>query len=115
MTSPSFSGEGTALTAIRAFLLKFCKTAPQGDWVLSQKSAVQSVRESEPLLTLPCNMVLLSGAEDPAFQKEFMGEEGSQHPVLTLNPFSKHPEMDGGGGGEAGRGVSRSGGKKVLG
>lgn len=53
MTFQSFSGEGTAFTAIQSLLLKFCKIAPQGDCFLSKKPAVHLVGGSEPLLTLP--------------------------------------------------------------
>lgn len=83
---------------------------------LSKKPAVESVGGSEPLLTLPCDMAFLSRAEDPAFQLDFIGEEGSQHPTPTANPFPKRPGMEGGGGGgEVGRGMARPWGKEMLG
>lgn len=44
---------------------------------------------------------------DPAFQLDFMGEESSQHPLLTPNPFPKCLGMEGGGGEEVGRGEWR--------
>lgn len=68
------------------------------------------VGEREPLLALPCNMAFLSRA----FQLDFMGEEGSQDPALTANPFPKCPGMEGGGG-EAGRGMAGPWGKEMLG
>jgi len=44
-----------------------------------------------------------------------VGEEGSQHPSLTPNSFPKHLGIEGGGGGEAGRGTVRQWGKEMLG
>lgn len=88
MTSQSFSGEGAAFTAIQSLQLKFCKIAPQRDCFLSKKPAVQLVGGSEPLLTLPQNLAF-SRSVDSAFQLDLMGEEGSQHPLLTPNPSQR--------------------------
>lgn len=114
MTFQSFSGEGTAFTAILSLQLKFCKIAAQGDCFLSKNPAVHVVGGSEPLLTLPQNLAFLSCSLDPAFQLDFMGEEGSQHPLLTPNPFPKCLGMEGGGAKGVGRGEWRPWGKGVL-
>lgn len=98
MTFQSFSGEGTAFTAIQSLQLKFCKIATQGECFLSKKPAVHLLGGSEPLLTLPQNLAFLSRSLHPAFQLDFMGEEGSQHPLLTPNPFPRCLGMEGGGG-----------------
>lgn len=114
MTFQCFCGEGTAFTAIQSLQLKFCKIAAQGDWFFIQKACSTSGWRERAPFNLPQNLAFVSRSLDPAFQLDFMGEEGRQHPLLTPNPFPKCLWMEGGGGQEVGRGGWRPWAKGVL-